>query len=151
MTPEVIAREYFAKSDVIQLATLDENGPRVNSVYFVVSDDMKTLYWMSEPQRRHSQALAADARIAGALVAKADKPVAGLQFTGTGSILDDQSELRMAIDCYNKKYHNVAKGLYERIKAGTNKHVIYRFAVESLELFDEVHFPGGDVVPVLLD
>lgn len=151
MTPEAIAREYFAKSDVMQLATLDENGPRVNSVYFVVSDDMKTLYWMSEPQRRHSRALAADARIAGALVAKADDPVAGLQFTGTGSILEDQSELRMAINRYNDKYHNVAKGLYERIKAGTNKHVVYRFAVESLELFDEVYFPGGDVVPVLLD
>ena len=151
MTPKAIAREYFAKSDVMQLATLSEKGPRVNSVYFVVSDDMKVLYWMSEPRRRHSQALVADARIAGALVAKADKPVAGLQFTGVGSILEDQSELRMVIDRYNEKYHDAAKGLYERIQAGTNKHVIYKFAIESLELFDEVHFPGGDVVSVRLD
>ncbi len=151
MTPEAIARDYFAKSEVIQLATLNENGPRVNSVYFVVSDDMKALYWMSEPRRRHSQALAADTRIAGALVAKADKPVAGLQFTGIGSVLEDQSELRMVIDRYNEKYHDAAKGLYERIQAGTNRHIIYKFALASLELFDEVHFPGGHIVSVLLD
>lgn len=151
MTPEAVARDYFAKSEVAQIATLSKNGPRVNSVYFVVSDDMKMLYWMSEPRRRHSQAIADDPRVAGTIVVKANQPVAGLQFTGTGSVLEDRAELEKVINRYNTKYNDAAKGLYERIRVGTNKHVIYKFSIESLELFDEGHFPGGDIVSVSLD
>lgn len=146
----MIAKQCLAQAEAMQIATLRGGSPQVNSVYFVAADDMKTLYWMSEPRRRHSENLAIDSRMAGAIAARTDKPVAGLQFTGSGSVVEDQDELRAVISRYNEKYHDIAAGLYERIQSGTNKHRIYKLELASMELFDEVHFPGGDIVSVPL-
>jgi len=151
MTPEAIAKQYLSESLVMQVATLHDGSPRVNSVYFVSADDMSAVYWMSEPRRRHSEDIGSDPRVAGAIAAKADWPVAGLQFTGSGAVLQDKQELRAVIDRYNDKYHDAAKGLYDRIQAGTNKHLIYKLTIASMELFDEVYFPGGNIVPVSID
>ena len=40
----------------------------------------------------------------------------------------------------NEKYDNAAAGLYDRMLASTNKHCLYRLAIDQLELFDEVNF-----------
>ena len=132
----------------MQIATLHNGAPRVNSVYYVTSDDLSTLYWMSEPSRRHSEDILQDARIGGAIAVKVDWPVGGLQFIGTGSELVDKDESQIVVEKYNAKYDDVAAGLLERIENGTNKHRIYKLSIESMELFDEVNFPGGKVVAV---
>lgn len=150
MKPETIAKDYLQQGRVMQIATLHDGSPRVNSVYYVPANDMSAVYWMSEPRRRHSDDVLKDARMAGAIAIKTDWPVAGLQFIGKGSVLQDEEKLRKIIDAYNEKYHDAAKGLFERIQEGTNKHLIYELAIESLELFDGVNFPGGEVVPVPL-
>jgi uncharacterized protein YhbP (UPF0306 family) len=149
MNPKTIAADYLQQGRVMQIASLHDGSPRVNSVYYVPADDLAAVYWMSEPRRRHSEDILKDTRMAGAIAIKTDWPVAGVQFTGKGSVLQDQEKLQKIIAAYNEKYHDAAKGLYERIQDGTNKHLIYELALESLELFDGVNFPGGEVVSVL--
>jgi hypothetical protein len=152
MEPKDLAIEYFEEGRVMQLATLHDNAPRVVSVYYVVvNDDLGYIYWMSEPRRRHSQDIDHDFRAAGAVAIKLGQPVIGLQFTGYASVVTDLGELSEVITRYNHVHHNTASGLFERINAGTNKHVIYRMAIETLELFDGIYFPDGNVVQIPLD
>jgi len=151
MTPKALTEQYFAQGRVMQIATLHSGSPRVNSVYYVVADDQSAVYWMSEPQRRHSKDVLQDAHMAGAIAIKTDSPVAGLQFTGKGSVVQDQAKIQTIIAHYNQKYDDVAEGLFERIQQGTNKHRIYELALESVELFDELHFPAQGPLPVPRD
>jgi uncharacterized protein YhbP (UPF0306 family) len=151
MNPTEIAFRYFNEGRVMQIATLHDGHPRVNSVYYVMSDDNKSVYWMSESRRRHSRDILADNRTGGAIAIKLDSPVAGLQFTGSAFIIKDDEELKEIIAKYNAKYDNVADGLYEKILAETNKHSVYKISITELELFDEVNFPSGDVISVPLE
>ena len=140
----------FDEGRVMQIGTLHNGRPRVNSVYFVPADDYTYVYWMSEPGRRHSTDIDQDNRVAAAIAFKTDWPVIGIQFAGTGEVVKNDSELETIISKYNKKYHDAAKGLYERIAAGTNKHLIYRLSVNELELFDGELITGGGPVAVAL-
>lgn len=134
----------------MQLATVHEQQPRANSVYYVTSDDLRSVYWLSEATRRHSKDVLENPLVGGAIVIKADLPVAGLQFVGDASEVTDRHEQREAVDRYNQKYDGSVSGLYDRMVAGTNKHHLYKIAIRELELFDEVNFPGGDVISVPL-
>jgi uncharacterized protein YhbP (UPF0306 family) len=148
MNPMEIAFRYFSEGRVMQIATLHNGHPRVNSVYYVTSDDNRSVYWMSESHRRHSKDIIVDNRTGGAIAIKLDPPVAGLQFIGNTSTVTNDEELKEIIAKYNAKYDNVADRLYEKILAGTNKHSVYKINITELELFDEVNFPSGDVIPV---
>lgn len=150
MEPKDLAAEYFEEGRVMQLATLHEGAPRVVSVYYVTLHDVENVYWMSELRRRHSQDIEKDFRAAGTVAVKLGQPVIGLQFNGYASVVTDLGELSEVITRYNHIHHNVASGLFERIRSGTNKHSIYRLAIETLELFDGVYFPDGNVVNVPL-
>jgi uncharacterized protein YhbP (UPF0306 family) len=152
MNPVEIAKLHFSEGHVMQLGSLQSDGqPRVNSVYFVSSDDNKAVYWMSEPDRRHSVDSLNDTRAAGAVAVKTDHPVMGLQFTGVTSEVTDPSEVQTVTVRYSEKYDGFASDFYERFQAGTNKHHLYKMTITSLELFDEVNFPGGKPVPVPLN
>jgi ribonuclease HI len=132
---------------VMQLGTLHEGHPRVNSVYFVVNDVATKVYWMSEPHRRHSEDIVVDNRVSGAVAVKTNYPVIGIQFMGTAQVVNADDEVKMAAEKYAAKYNGFGGDFYDRFKEGTNKHQLYSLTIESLELFDEVHFP--DKSPLL--
>lgn len=140
-----IAKRCFDEGRAMQLGTSHDGQPRVNSVYYVTSDDYRNVYWMSEPRRRHSQDLKHDARAAGAIAIKTDWPVVGLQFTGVGDIVHDLDEIKKVTEKYNQKYDYVAKGFIKRYEEGKNKHLFYKLTIASLELFDENNFPEGPI------
>ncbi len=147
VTPEDHARGLLNTGRTLQLATLHAGAPRVTSVYYVV-DDARAVYWLSEPDRRHSTDIADDSRVAGAIAVKHDPPVRGVQCTGTATLVDDFEEVKMATRLYSQKYDGLASDFADRFAAGTNKHALYKMTLTSLELFDEVYYPGGNVVPV---
>ena len=152
MNPTEVAKRYLSSGEVMQLGTLHGNYPRVVSVYYVATEYMNAavIYWMSEPDKRHSIDLQNSKRIGGAIVGKVDWPVAGLQFVGMGDLVEEKEELQRVIDMYNAKYHDVAKGLFERIRNNTSKHRVYKLSIESLELFDEEHFPNDGIIDIPL-
>ncbi len=143
------ASRHLIMGRIMQLGTVTRDGqPRVNSVYFVVSSNSRSVYWMSEPDRRHSIDILNDNRVAGAIAVKTDHPVMGVQFMGTASEVTEADEVKRVVDLYNEKYNGDADGFYERFQAGTNKHHLYKMTISSLELFDEVNFP--DISPVIV-
>lgn len=148
--PIQIAAVHFAAGRVMQLATMHTDRPRVNSVYYVATDDCKSVYWMSEAERRHSLDIIRNPQVSGAIVIKQDQPVMGLQFSGTASEVTDLDEIERFAKLYGQKYGGMGADLHERVRAGTNKHHLYKLAITELELFDEVNFPGGEVIPVPL-
>ncbi len=125
---------------VMQLATLRDDQPRANSLYYVASRDLRFVYWLSEATRRHSVDIVKNPLVGGAIVVKADLPVIGVQFSGEASEVTDNDEQKEVLERYNEKYGDTAKELYDRMVAGKNKHHLYKVAIRELELFDEVNF-----------
>lgn len=150
MDPRTIATRYLAEASVMQIATMHGDQPRVNSVYFVAVLDEQSIYWLSEPHRRHSRDIGLNPRVSGAIAVKAEVPVAGLQFIGTAEEVTALEEIGAIATQYAEKYDGIGRDLSERYQAGTNKHRLYKLSITQLELFDEVHFPGGEVVTVPL-
>jgi uncharacterized protein YhbP (UPF0306 family) len=147
-----IAQQHLSAAQTMQLGTVNQEGrPRVNSVYFVASVDNKAVYWMSEPDRRHSIDILKNRYVAGAVAVKPSYPVMGVQFIGTASEVTDSDEVGHVVDMYNKKYKGQAAGFYERFQTRTNKHHLYKMTISSLELFDEMNFPESSPLEVPLD
>lgn len=146
--PRELAMQYLREGRVMSLSTVAGNQPRSNSIYYVASADMLAVYWLSLPSRRHSRAIAGNSKVGGSIAIKIDQPVAGLQFTGEAGIVKDTKEIKAVLERYNEKYTDVQHDLYEKILAGTNKHVVYFMEVQTMELFDEVNFPGGEVIAI---
>ncbi len=148
MEPAEIAAAHFAAGQAMQLATIRDNMPRVTSVFYVAQSNA-AVYWMSEPDRRHSIDCVDTVQVAGAIAVKTDTPVMGLQFTGTATVVSDVAEAEDVAASYSKKYNGLASDFAKRLKAGTNKHLLYKMDITSLELFDEVHYPGGKIITVI--
>lgn len=141
-------REYLqGDSATMQLATVRGGKPWVATVYFVVDNDLN-VYWLSWPERRHSQELAANPDVAAAIVIKADQPVIGVQLAGRAAEVTDPALVRKMAEKYVTKYGQ-GERFYEAFAGGTNRHNMYRLCPTSIALFDEVEHMGESPVAIL--
>lgn len=128
-------RSKIEATQVMQLATIGaSNRPWVCSVYFVLHDGC--FYWLSLPQRRHSQDIAKTNRVALAIAIKQDIPVMGLQVEGVAEKITDYNEAAAVIDRYTAKYDQ-GRTFMERFSVGKNQHALYRCTPDRAMLFDE--------------
>lgn len=130
--------ERIAAAKTMQLATISGEQPWICTVYFVLHAGC--FYWLSEPDRRHSKDLSALSSAAAAIVLKQDVPVTGVQIQGRATIVDAIQEVETVLPLYVAKYGQGGR-FVERLKRGTNKHVLYRLAPEKIMLFDEDAHP----------
>lgn len=130
---EVQVKEINA-SFTMQLATTREAKPWICTVYFVIHN--RCFYWLSYPERRHSQDLAYDSNAAVAIVLRPIQPVVGIQAEGSVEVVNDIHEAEAVLDRYIAKYNQGSQFL-PHFAAGTNKHVLYRFTPSRLKIFDE--------------
>jgi uncharacterized protein YhbP (UPF0306 family) len=110
------------------------------TVYFAV-DNSHNLYWISTPDRRHSQEIAQNPKVAGAVVlphAPGDK-VRGVQFQGLAREVGGD-EFKELFQAYEERFSR--PGLAEEIRSGNNPHHLYQIKPELFVLFDELNFPG---------
>ncbi|MBI4449496.1 pyridoxamine 5'-phosphate oxidase family protein [Candidatus Uhrbacteria bacterium] len=127
---EVLDRGYF-----IHLATMDDAGPWACTLIYIHDDDLR-LYWMSDPDTRHSKAITANAKVAAAItVSEPHTPNLGVQVTGTATVLR------------GRRYDLAVKHFVKRRKAPPSKVVDvlqgdkwYCLTPTSFELIDEEHF-----------
>ena len=147
-TPIDHARALLEVGRTMQLASLRGDAPRVNSVFYVVDADVAAVYWFSEPDRRHSEDIAVNSKVAGAVAVKVDTPVRGVQFLGSAEQVDEMTEIETISERYAQKYKGAGSNFPKLYSAGTNKHVLYKMNLSTLELFDEVRYPGGNVTKV---
>lgn len=136
-----LVRQYLAAAEVAQLATATHDKPWVSTVY-VVADDEQRVYWLSYPERRHSRELVDNPRAALAIAIKVDQPVIGLQLEGRVDVVHDADIVKRVIDRYIA-VHKLGTDFYDSFAKGTNRHYLYALTPERINLFDEVHFPGG--------
>ena len=134
-----IAEHHLSKARVMQLATSAGGQPWVCSVYFVV-DEQLNIYWLSWPERRHSQELAKNPKAAVTIAIKTDLPVVGLGAEGVVNEVKNAKIVKKMADKYIEKY-DFAQTFYERFIAGKNEHKMYVLKPKKYVLFDEVNFP----------
>jgi len=75
--------EVLKKGYLMSLATVDDGGVWVADVIYVHDDDLN-IYWMSDPDVRHSKAIEKNNHVAGTItVSGAGEEDLGIQFEGT--------------------------------------------------------------------
>ncbi len=81
-------KEVLDKGYLMSLATTDNGGIWVCDVIYI-HDDGLNIYWMSDPDTRHSQAIIANNRVAGTItVSGAGEDNLGIQFDGIAGKID---------------------------------------------------------------
>lgn len=127
--------DELSRQKTMQLATERDGQPWICTVYFVVSGG--NFYWLSFPERRHSEELAENPHAAVAIAIKPNLPVIGLQCAGMVTTVDELSEIKTVLARYVEKYGQGEK-FVELYKAGKNHHVLYRLTPAEVVVFDEM-------------
>lgn len=83
-----LIKEVLEKGYVMSLAILDDGGLWVSDVIHVFDEDLN-IYWMSDPDVRHSQAILKDNKVSGTITAGGLKEQnMGIQFIGVAEKID---------------------------------------------------------------
>ena len=135
--------KYLHEGKIMQVASSYDNKPWVVSVFYVV-DDEYNFYWLSLPDRRHSQEIKDNNNAAITIAIKQDLPVIGIYAEGRVTVAKDQNEVKKVAEEYVRK-HGAAKTFYDRFLKGINQHWVYKLSPRSITLFDEHNNPRDPV------
>jgi uncharacterized protein YhbP (UPF0306 family) len=138
-----LIKEYLEKARLMQVVTAKNNQPWACSVYFAY-DEKFNLYWISTPQRRHSQEIQENEKVAGVIVlphTPGDK-VRGIQLQGTAKQLTIPEEMQHGMDVYGSRM-SMNEERKQKIIQGKDNHVPYQIIPTLIVLFDEVSFPDN--------
>lgn len=128
--------EELSRQKTMQLATEHNGQPWICTVYFVVHSG--NFYWLSFPERRHSQELVKNPRAAIAIPIKCDAPVIGVQCSGEVEIVSELGEVAVVMEKYVEKYSKGEK-FVELYKRNKNHHFLYCLKPKEIVVFDEVN------------
>lgn len=104
MTTDIkqLIKEVLDKGYLMSLATTDDGGVWVADVIYI-HDDNPNIYWMSDSDVRHSQAIIANNRIAGTItVSGAGESNLGIQFEGIAEKIEGERH-DLALKHYAKR------------------------------------------------
>lgn len=136
---------YLEKSMLLQIATSANNIPWICTVCFAYDSNFN-LYWFSRHSTRHSQEIARNPNVAGAVVlpyAIGDKS-RGLQFAGKASELHYKIDVSAGLATLQSRYGVKRKRidqLKQEIFSKTADYGLYRLHPESIILYDTLNFP----------
>ena len=82
-------KEVLRRGYLMSLGTQDDGGVWVADVIYTHDDDLN-IYWMSDPEARHSKALMKSPQVAGSITVTSygEKPELGVQFFGKAEKID---------------------------------------------------------------
>lgn len=118
---------------LMSLATTDEGGLWVADVIFI-HDENLNLYWMSDPEVRHSRALLQNPHIAGTITVSntSKEPNLGIQFVGTAEKIDGPRH-DLAVKHLNKRGYPAPRE-DEDVLDGDSWYVV---RLNTIDLIDE--------------
>lgn len=98
-----LAETILSQGYLMSLGTQDENGVWVSDVIYL-TDEQCNLFWLSDPDVRHSQAIQKNPQVAGTITIsnKQGEENIGLQFTGRAKQLPG-TNLELAIKHRQKR------------------------------------------------
>ncbi len=133
--------DYLKQAKMMQVATSEDNQPWVCTVYFVHDKDFN-LYWISKPERRHSQEIRNNEKVAGVIVHHhtPGDPIRGIQFQGIAKELTAREAVKSAMGLYAKRY-GFTQDRVDAIVNNTDGHFVYKISPSQFVLYDEVNFP----------
>lgn len=139
-------REVLEQSHLMSLATHDEGGVWVADLIFI-SDDDSNLYWMSDPDCRHSKAIEQNPQVAGSITAsvRSKEPNFGIQFSGTAErLVGPRHDLAVK--------HRAKRGRPAPLESEDflQGEAWYKLTLTKLRLIDEANF-GFDTKDVIGD
>lgn len=77
-----LIQEVLEKGYLMSLATVDSGGVWVSDVIYIFDENLN-IYWMSDPEARHSQAIIKNPQVAGTItVSGQGEDNLGIQFEG---------------------------------------------------------------------
>jgi uncharacterized protein YhbP (UPF0306 family) len=132
--------QYLNEVRIMQLATCAGQQPWCCTVEFA-HDDAGNLYWISMPERRHSQEIAANSHVAGAMVSPQHGPggVRGLQFEGDARQVDPAAAEEL-FQAYAERF-STNPWMGKAIASGVSPSRLYQLKPRRFVLYDEVNFP----------
>ena len=132
---EKAIREYLAQVVHLSLATERDGAPWVCEVHYVYDDDLN-LYFRSLTNRRHSQEITANNRVAGNIVAQhaVGEKVRAVYFEGTCEKLSGIGESHPIYELFRGRLGAGPEILEEAQRE--DGHQFYQITVNSYYLFD---------------
>ena len=123
----------------MSLATHDDGGVWVADVIFVNDDDFQ-IYWMSDPNCRHSKAIAKGLLAAGSITAsnKNGEPNLGIQFSGKAEKIEG-ARYDLATKHLFKRGHVAPESAHE-MDAMMEGDSWYTLIPSKIRLIDEQNF-----------
>src|SRR3989338_7181549 len=83
-----LIKEVLEKGYLMSLATKDEGGIWVSDVIYI-NDDEFNIYWISDPEVRHSEAILKNNKVAGTVTISGPREDnLGIQFEGEAEIME---------------------------------------------------------------
>jgi uncharacterized protein YhbP (UPF0306 family) len=131
-----LVRAVLEKGHLMSLGIVDGGGPWVADVIYVFDDEFN-LYWMSDPDARHSQALLDSPSVAGTITVSNAKqePNLGIQFAGIARKLEgSRSDLAL------KHFAKRGKPAPQEDADVLQGDAWYELVPKKIELIDEEHF-----------
>ena len=132
--------EYLNNNELMQLATVSDEGPWLCNVYFV-SDNKHNLYWTSARKRRHSKEIKNNSKVAATIV---QDPVnkQALQITGNAFEVSFD-DIERVIEIHAGKYVHKPSRLKEVLEDKPDGLACWVLKPETIFFSDEVNFPDS--------
>lgn len=134
---EHLARDILAQGYLLSLATVDAQGVWVADVIYTYDDEL-TIYWMSKPNRRHSEAIdSGNNQVAGTitLTTGPGQADAGLQLAGQAQQVDTVP-WPSVLEYFRKRQKPAPRPDDDIL----NGQVWYMMKPEKIELISTAHF-----------
>lgn len=94
--------EVLEKGYLMSLATVDSGGVWVSDVIYIFDEDLN-MYWMSDPDARHSQAIIKNPQVAGTVTVSAQgEDNLGIQFEGVAEKIEG-ARYDLAVKHFSKR------------------------------------------------
>lgn len=130
-----LIKEVLEKGYLMSLGTQDDGGVWVADVIYVHDDDLN-IYWISDPDVRHSQAIAKNPQIAGTITASgAGESNLGIQFAGTVEKLEGQN-YELAVKHLTKRKKQQPYETQDILQGDS----WYKITLKFVDLIHEQHF-----------
>lgn len=130
--------EVLQQTHLMSLATVNEIGPWVSDVVFIYDDDLN-IYWMSDPETRHSKSILTNNKVAATITfsTKSKIPNLGIQLEGTAEKLDGTQ--------YDLLVKHLAKRSYPKPDISEAEKILdgdcwYKLTPSKIGLIDEENF-----------
>ncbi|OHA91262.1 MAG: hypothetical protein A2758_02240 [Candidatus Zambryskibacteria bacterium RIFCSPHIGHO2_01_FULL_49_18] len=131
-------REVLEKGHLMSLGTIDDGGVWVSDVIYVYDDDFN-IYWMSDPDVRHSKAILKNSQAAGSITIsnKSKESNLGIQFAGKVEQLEGV-QFNLSTKHFSKRGHPMPS--MSEVVNFLSEDRWYKLTPARIDLIDEEHF-----------